>query len=119
MKLFVAVCVVALLAPSFAAVDDTKLHVHIIAHSHCDAGYRETALGYYYDRVQHIIDNVVVWLGQSESNKFQWEEVYFFSLWWNNRNDSDHAAVRGFIANGQLEMIGGGWVMHDEGKVIC
>ena len=95
------------------------------------------------DRVQHIIDNVVSWLGANATHKFQWEETVFFSMWWANRNASMHDAINRFVANGQLEFIGapwpaagplcvhfairrplypcvrvcsagGGWVMHDE-----
>jgi alpha-mannosidase len=38
----------------------------------------------------------------------------FFKMWWDNQNDSMKERVKGFVKNGQLELINGGWSMHDE-----
>jgi lysosomal alpha-mannosidase len=43
-----------------------------------------------------------------------WEEVSFLSRWWQQANEQQKDAVRKLHAAGQLEFIGGGWVMHDE-----
>lgn len=113
-------------------------------HSHDDAGYRETLDGYYTQKVQHIIgqrvvvllccasrfihtpavcccppaggpsDSYVEWLSADSTRRFQQVETVFFSKWWANRGEAQHEAVRKLVAAGQLEFVGGGWVMHDE-----
>jgi len=38
----------------------------------------------------------------------------FFSMWWDLQSDRKKEQVKGLVANGQLELINGGWSMHDE-----
>jgi len=35
-------------------------------------------------------------------------------MWYELQNDSMKDQVKKFIANGQLEIVNGGWSMHDE-----
>lgn len=41
-------------------------------------------------------------------------EMKFFSMWWYLQPEDMKANVRKLVDNGQLEMINGGWSMHDE-----
>lgn len=88
--------------------------VHLVPHSHCDAGYRESFEGYYQSQVRHILDTVIEALADDEKRRFVWEEVSFFSRWWQDSSDGQKSSVKGLVAGKQLELIGGGWVMHDE-----
>ena len=88
--------------------------VHVVPHSHCDAGYRKTFEDYFTSEVKSILDTVLEALQQDPQKRFVWEEVSFLSRWWQQANEQQKDAVRKLHAAGQLEFIGGGWVMHDE-----
>lgn len=88
--------------------------VHVVAHSHCDAGYRKTFEDYFTEEVKSVLDTVVDALGADPQKRFVWEEVSFLSRWWLQASDQQKDAVKKLHATGQLEFIGGGWVMHDE-----
>ena len=88
--------------------------VHVVPHSHCDAGYRKTFEAYFTGEVKSILDTVLQALQEDSSKRFVWEEVSFLSRWWQGASEQQKEAVRELHAAGQLEFIGGGWVMHDE-----
>lgn len=88
--------------------------VHVIPHSHCDAGYRESFDEYWMSSVHSIIDSVLEALSQDQSKRFVWEEVSFLSTWWKQASNASRDLMKKLHAAGQLEFIGGGWVMHDE-----
>ena len=88
--------------------------VHVIAHSHCDAGYRESFGQYWNTSVHSIIDSVLEALSQDKSKRFVWEEVSFLSTWWNQADEESRELMKKLLSARQLEFIGGGWVMHDE-----
>ncbi len=41
-------------------------------------------------------------------------ETGFFWRWWNEQDDSKKAEVVQLVAEGRLELAGGGWSMNDE-----
>ena len=88
--------------------------VHIIPHSHCDTGYRKSFDDYYHSEVQYILNSMVVALQQRPDRRFVWEEVSYFSVWWGQASEAERQSVVTLVEKGQLEFIGGGWVMHDE-----
>ena len=94
--------------------DSKPAVVHVIPHSHCDAGYRKTFSGYYSSEVKSIISTVLEALKEAPNRRFVWEEVSFFSVWWEQASEGDRSLVKQLVGSGQLEFIGGGWVMHDE-----
>ena len=51
---------------------------------------------------------------ENPERKFSEVEIKFFKMWWDNQSDKMKLDVKGLIANGQLELINGGWSMHDE-----
>ena len=88
--------------------------VHVVPHSHCDAGYREKFQEYYDIQVHKIINTMLIALNDSSSRKFVWEETSFLSLWWQKATFDQKVLMKRLIDEKRLEMIGGGWTMHDE-----
>ncbi|XP_065340981.1 lysosomal alpha-mannosidase [Cloeon dipterum] len=101
---------------------DGVLNVHIVPHSHDDVGWLKTVDQYYYGSrqgiqnagVQYILDTVVSQLLHDPAKRFVQVETAFFWQWWQEQNDHMRHQVKQLVSNGQLELLGGGWVMNDE-----
>ena len=104
------------------STDPNTLNVHLIAHSHDDVGYRKTVDEYYYGTkpdevyagVQYIIDTVVKELRKDPQRKYIQVETGFFKRWWDQQSPAKKSQVQQLVDEGRLEMVGGGWSMHDE-----
>ncbi|XP_057366002.1 lysosomal alpha-mannosidase-like [Daphnia carinata] len=98
------------------------INVHLVAHTHDDAGWLKTVDQYYYGArnqiqeagVQYIIDSVVDELKDHPDRRFIYVEMAFFSRWWEEQNDATKNIVRDLVNQGRLEFINGGWCMNDE-----
>ncbi|GJP75491.1 hypothetical protein CLOP_g5933 [Closterium sp. NIES-67] len=93
---------------------ESKLNVHLVAHSHNDLGWTRTIDKYYVTAVQYIIETVVDQLEANPDRKFIQVEQAFFYRWWQQQSENMRNRVRALVASGQLEFVNGGWVMHDE-----
>ena len=51
---------------------------------------------------------------ENPKRKFSEVEMKFFSMWWAHQNEEMKDKVKFLVKNGQLELINGGWSMHDE-----
>ncbi|KAK7813542.1 putative alpha-mannosidase [Quercus suber] len=71
-----------------------KLNVHLVPHSHDDVGWLKTIDQYY--------------LGTNNTIQA------FFQRWWNEQSEEIQSIVKKLISSGQLELINGGYCMHDE-----
>ena len=91
-----------------------ELLVHVICHTHDDPGWLKTFQGYYNDAVKNILDNMVVSLSAKKERKFSYVEMSFFKKWYDKQSDKIKQKVKEFISEGRLEIINGGWVLHDE-----
>eukprot|EP00300_Choanocystis_sp_HF-7_P016033 c19276_g1_i4.p1 GENE.c19276_g1_i4~~c19276_g1_i4.p1 ORF type:complete len:969 (+),score=194.56 c19276_g1_i4:14-2920(+) len=87
--------------------------VHVIPHSHCDPGYKKTFEGYYLTEVHRTLTSVTQLLAQNPSLRFLWSETSYLDRWWQD-NPSQGAQFRELVRAGQIEIVNGGWVMHDE-----
>ncbi|XP_063392346.1 lysosomal alpha-mannosidase-like [Cydia fagiglandana] len=98
------------------------LNVHLIAHSHMDAGWVKTYDQYYYGskptistaNVQLIFHSVLSELLHDKRRKFTFSEVSYFWRWWKEQRPATRATFRGLVQEGRVEFAGGGWVQGDE-----
>jgi alpha-mannosidase II len=93
------------------------LTVHICMHSHNDPGWQATYEEYFKTKTKNILDTIVESLSEDPTRRFIWAEISFFSLWWNQANDTMKQKCRHLLENGQFEIVTGGWVMNDEACV--
>ena len=99
-----------------------KITLHLIPHTHDDAGWLATVEEYYTgigtpfrECVQCILDSMYQILLTNETRIFNYVEMVFFSQWFYDQTDDMQKNVRSFVKNGQLSFMNGGWVMNDEG----
>jgi alpha-mannosidase II len=92
------------------------LVVHLVPHSHCDAAYKKTFEEYYQTEVRHILNSVLDALSQNKSRRFLWSETSFLVKWWKDPRTlpKDKQFFQQLVQAQRLELVNGGWVMHDE-----
>ncbi|KAL6770979.1 hypothetical protein ACKKBF_B33465 [Auxenochlorella protothecoides x Auxenochlorella symbiontica] len=101
---------------------DGKLNVHLVCHTHDDAGWLKTVDQYYWGAnntiqdagVQYILDAVVAALAANKDRKFTYAEMSFFQRWWDQQEEDMRDLVHHLVASGQLSFANGGYVQHDE-----
>ncbi len=105
--------------------DASIIKVHIVAHSHDDAGWLKTVdqllLGQRNEiqkaDVSRILDSVIDALNANADRTFSYVEQAFFQRWWAHQLRTNHTKVgllRKFVKEGRFTFLNGGWVMHDE-----
>ena len=106
----------------WSALDNDKLQVHLVPHTHDDVGWLKTVDEYYYGAnnsiqhagVQYILDSVIPQLTADPSKRFIYVEIAFFERWWNQQSDAMRAEVKKLVDEKRLEFINAGWCMNDE-----
>ena len=100
--------------------ENKELVIHVVCHTHDDPGWLWTLDDYYMGTdhckfsVKRILDNMVVSLTNKKDRKFSYVEMSFFKKWYDTQPEKIKQKVKEFIKEGRLEIINGGWVMHDE-----
>ncbi|KAA8530284.1 hypothetical protein F0562_004993 [Nyssa sinensis] len=91
-----------------------KLKIFVVPHSHNDPGWKLTVEEYYDRQSRHILDTIVETLSKDVRRKFIWEEMSYLERWWRDASEIKRESFINLVMNGQLEIVGGGWVMNDE-----
>ncbi|KAK0403102.1 hypothetical protein QR680_016716 [Steinernema hermaphroditum] len=107
--------------PAYTQNEDV-LNVHLICHTHDDLGWIKTVDQYYWGSkrelvavgVQYIYNTVIDELEKDPSRRFSLAETGFLWRWMLTHDERQHERLKKLIQNGQIEMIGGGWVQNDE-----
>jgi alpha-mannosidase len=87
--------------------------VFFVPHSHIDVGWINVANYYYTEHCSKILSTVIQLLEEDPRRKFAWSESYWISEYIKEHPDSK-ARLKNLIDSGQIEIVGGGWVQHDE-----
>jgi len=88
--------------------------VHIITHSHLDAGWLQI-LDECQEQVNVIFSSVVKSLSLDSSRTYTIGDLYFFETWYtNNATQEIKDLVKSLLSSGQLEILHGGSVSPDE-----
>lgn len=85
----------------FATCGAQPLRIHLVAHSHDDAGWLKTVDQYYTGSeqqiqkagVEYVIDSVVQCLGEHQDRTFSFGEIAFFSRWWERQTTDTQSKV--------------------------
>ncbi|KAG6541622.1 hypothetical protein Mapa_017015 [Marchantia paleacea] len=91
-----------------------KLKVVVVPHSHNDPGWLRTVEEYYQERSKSILSTIVSSLKKDTRRKFIWEEMSYLERWWRDASETEKGDFKHLVRTGQLEIVGGGWVMNDE-----
>jgi hypothetical protein len=88
--------------------------VHVIPHSHDDAGWLMTMDEYFNTQVKSILDTVTQSLTNNPKLTFHQVEQIYFNKWWKQATAKQQQQFRDLYTRGQVEFLNGGWVMHDD-----
>lgn len=64
--------------------------------------------------VSAILDTTIPELIKDSKKRFTYVEMKFFSMWFYRQTPTMQENVRGLVREGRLEIVNGGWSMHDE-----
>ena len=92
----------------------SEINVHIIPHSHTDAGWIESIDWYYDNWVKNIFKNIFEEMYENKNITFVWADTNYLHQWFETQNKETQQKVFEIIRRGQLEFVGGGWVQNDE-----
>ncbi|XP_064486657.1 lysosomal alpha-mannosidase-like isoform X2 [Ornithodoros turicata] len=90
------------------------VNIHLIPHSHNDAGWIIRLEDMYKGDVQGIYDGTIEALLKNKVRRYVSAENVYFSRWWSGQNETLRNNVRALVSSGRLQFVGGGWVQNDE-----
>ncbi|KAM6150178.1 epididymis-specific alpha-mannosidase isoform 2-T2 [Erethizon dorsatum] len=91
------------------------IRAFVVPHSHMDVGWVYTVQESMRAYAANVYTSVVAELARGEQRRFIAVEQEFFRLWWDGvASEQQKQQVRQLLAQGHLEFVLGGQVMHDE-----
>lgn len=100
---------------SCAPISKDYLNVHIVCHSHLDAGWLDTVDNMFTSTVEHIYTGVRDSLLKYPERRFVSAENVYFSRWYKLQTQlAAREAVHELVRTGRLQFVGGGWTQNDE-----
>lgn len=117
-KNFLIIFIICIL--NYFTLCSNPITIHVIPHSHDDAGWIWTFEQYYtrtggsWASVKSILDNMVLSLEDDKDRTFIYVEMAFFTKWYYTQNQDVKLRVKKLLKEGRFEFINGGYVMHDE-----
>ena len=97
-----------------AGVDGQDLYtIHIIPHSHMDAGWLKT-IDELKPKLNNILTSVVETLSADPEAKYTQGDIFLFSTWYEQQDLTKKEEVKALVQRGQLNFVNGGWISHDE-----
>jgi len=101
--------------PSFEELSaGLPLQVIVVPHSHSDPGWHKTVDGYFEEQTKQTLDYMLDKLQLYRNMTFVWAETVFLSMWWSQLSFKKRLIVKQLLKRGQLEIVGGSWVVPDE-----
>ena len=97
-------------------IECCSLNIFMVPHSHIDTGWLKTVDNYYNDSALNILQNMLQLFEEFPDFKFVWSEAVFLQRFLSEFPESI-PRLKQLIAEGRLEIVGGGWVMNDEALV--
>jgi len=102
-------------APSLEELSEgLPLKVIVVPHSHSDPGWHKTVDGYFEEQTKQTLDYMLDKLQLYPNMTFVWAETVFLSMWWSKLSRDRQDTVVQLLKRGQLEIVGGSWVVPDE-----
>ena len=85
------------------------INVHLVPHSHDDAGWLKTVDQYFYGSnsghqfagVQYILDNVISELLNDNSKRFIFDQQCYFFQWWKQQSEHTKSLVNELVQTGE------------------
>ncbi|XP_061001133.1 epididymis-specific alpha-mannosidase-like isoform X2 [Dama dama] len=97
------------------APSESRLRVFVVPHSHMDVGWLHTVQESMQAYVTNVYNTVVEELTLEKKRRFIAVEQEYLRLWWDGvASDEQKGQVHQLVAEGRLEFVLGGQVMHDE-----
>lgn len=90
------------------------INMHVLSHSHNDAGWIQTIDTLYEAYVESIYNTSTLALTMNPTWRYVSAENVFFARWWKSQPARVRDRVRYAVYSGQLQFVGGGWVQNDE-----
>eukprot|EP00002_Diphylleia_rotans_P014778 TRINITY_DN2875_c0_g1_i2.p1 TRINITY_DN2875_c0_g1~~TRINITY_DN2875_c0_g1_i2.p1 ORF type:complete len:605 (+),score=131.51 TRINITY_DN2875_c0_g1_i2:58-1872(+) len=106
---------IAVAADAAVVADESSfVAVHVVPHSHCDAGWIQTVNEYDTRTVRSILSALSDALTRNPNRRFVWAESIYLSRWYESISDDEKQKFAALVRRGAIEFVGGGWVQHDE-----
>lgn len=95
-----------------------RINIHLVPHTHDDAGWQVSVDEYSLSQVDTILDNVMLQLEEDENRRFTFAETNFFVSWYRRQSSARQKRMKALILGNRMEFVNGGWVQHDEACLL-